>query len=79
MSFVAKTLTAPDGEAHARAAVERLAQLATAAALAESAPGEVAAAFARARLAQSRGAIYGTANLDSGEATQMLERALPSG
>ena len=46
--FIAKTLAAADGEARARAAVERLALLAAAAALTKSAP-DVAEAFARAR------------------------------
>ena len=54
---------AADGEAKARAAVERLAMLAAAAALAESAPA-AAEAFARTRLATPRGGTFGTADLD---------------
>ena len=60
--FIAKTLGAADGEAQARAAVERLAMLAAAAALAESAP-DLAEAFARTRLAAPRGGTFGTADL----------------
>jgi putative acyl-CoA dehydrogenase len=74
--FIANTLTAPDGEAHARAAVERLAMLAAAAALTESAPS-VAEAFARTRLATPRGGTFGTANLVAIEAKSLLERAVP--
>jgi putative acyl-CoA dehydrogenase len=74
--FIANTLTAPDGEAHARAAVERLAMLAAAAALTESAPS-VAEAFARTRLAAPRGGTFGTAYLVAIEAKGLLERAVP--
>src|SRR3954470_7110899 len=74
--FVANTLTAPGGEAHARAAVERLAMLAAAAALTESAPS-VAEAFARTRLAAPRGGTFGTAYLVAIEAKGLLERAVP--
>jgi putative acyl-CoA dehydrogenase len=73
-TFVAQTLGAPDAEARARAAVERLALLAAAAALRESAP-EIAVKFARARLAEQRGNTYGTGAPDG--ATFLLERALP--
>jgi putative acyl-CoA dehydrogenase len=74
--FIAKTLSAADGEAHARAAVERLAMLAAAAALAESA-SEVAAAFARTRLATRRGGTFGTSDLADNEVVKLLDRALP--
>src|SRR5206468_1950345 len=63
-SFIAATLKEADGETNARAAVERLALLAAAAALAEGAPAEVADTFARARLERARGSTYGTARLD---------------
>ena len=76
-AFIAGTLVAADGEARARAAVERLAMLAAAAALAESVPG-VAASFARTRLATPRGGTYGTADLSAGEAESLLQRALPA-
>jgi hypothetical protein len=60
--FIATILSGADGEARARAAVERLAMLAAAAALAESVPG-VAEAFARTRLATPRGGTFGSSAL----------------
>ena len=66
-----------DGEAKARAAVERLALLAAAAALTESAPG-VAEPFARTRLLARRGGTFGTADLSVPEVTMLSERALPA-
>jgi putative acyl-CoA dehydrogenase len=77
-AFIAGTLVAADGEARARAAVERLAMLAAAAALAEGAPADVAEAFARSRLVGPRGGTFGTANLDDAEVTMLSERALPA-
>jgi putative acyl-CoA dehydrogenase len=74
---VARAFGAADAEATARGAVERLALLAAAAALAQSAPA-VAEIFARARLAQSRGSTYGTAALDGAEVAALIERALPA-
>ncbi len=76
--FIAGTLNAGEGEAHARAAVERLAMLAATAALAESAP-LVAESFARTRLATTRGGTFGTAALTVPEVTTLSERALPVG
>ncbi|MBV8838432.1 MAG: acyl-CoA dehydrogenase family protein [Alphaproteobacteria bacterium] len=76
-SFITKSFMSADGEAKARAAVERLAALAAAAALAESAP-VVAEAFARTRLATPRGGTFGTADLGSGEVTTLLDRVLPA-
>ncbi len=76
-AFIAKTLRGADGEAYARAAVERLALLAAAAALTESAPS-IAEAFARTRLSASRGGTFGTADLSVPEAALLSERALPS-
>ena len=73
--FVAKTLSAADGEARARAAVERLAMLAAAAALTESAPG-VAEAFARTRLATPRGGTFGSSALADNDVVTLLDRAL---
>jgi putative acyl-CoA dehydrogenase len=75
--FIAKTLSAADGEAHARAAVERLAILAAAAALAEGAP-EMAEAFARTRLATRRGGTFGTSDIADNEVVKLLDRALPA-
>ncbi|MEA2930522.1 MAG: putative acyl-CoA dehydrogenase [Hyphomicrobiales bacterium] len=77
-AFIESTLTAADGEAKARAAVERLALLAAAAALAESAPAGVALAFARTRLTEARGGHFGSADLMPGETTELIERVLPA-
>ncbi|HMK78469.1 MAG TPA: acyl-CoA dehydrogenase family protein [Xanthobacteraceae bacterium] len=76
-AFIGRTLIAADGEAKARAAVEKLALLAAAAALTESAPA-VAHAFARTRLATARGGSYGTADLAAAEVATLLDRALPA-
>jgi putative acyl-CoA dehydrogenase len=75
VSFVEKTLTSAEGEAKARAAVERLALLAAAAALTESAPG-VAESFARTRLLTPRAGTFGTSDLTVPEVTNLSERAL---
>jgi putative acyl-CoA dehydrogenase len=75
-AFIGKTFMGADGEAKARAAVEKLAMLTAAAALAESAP-TVAAAFARTRLEVSRGGTFGTSDLATAEVGALLERALP--
>ena len=66
-----------DGEAKARAAVERLAMLAATAALAEGAPA-AAEAFARTRLAVPRGGTFGTADLGPSDVVTLLDRALPA-
>jgi putative acyl-CoA dehydrogenase len=75
-AFIATALGAVDAEANARGAVERLALLAAAAALAGSAPA-IGEGFARARLAQPRGTTYGTAAIESAETATLIERALP--
>jgi putative acyl-CoA dehydrogenase len=75
-AFITDTLAGAEGEAHARAAVERLAMLAAAAALTESAPS-VAEPFARTRLATPRGGTFGTSHLTVPEVTALSERALP--
>jgi putative acyl-CoA dehydrogenase len=75
--FITKTLVSAEGEARARAAVEKLALLAASAALSESAPA-VAEAFARTRLATSRGGTFGTADLAAAEVTTLLDRVLPA-
>ena len=64
------------GEAGARGAVGRLAVLAAAAALRETAP-EVAELFARTRLKEESEPIFGVSNLHGAEASSMLDRALP--
>jgi putative acyl-CoA dehydrogenase len=77
-NFVVETLTGAAGEAHARAALERLAQLAASAALASGPAGKVAAIFARARLHHGRtGPTYGTARLGPAETALLLGRILP--
>jgi len=75
-ALVAATLAAPDAESHARAAVEQLAVMAAAAALAESAPAQIAELFATTRLPRRRGATYGTAHLDGDAMSLLLSRAL---
>jgi putative acyl-CoA dehydrogenase len=75
--FIADALSAGNGEARARAVVERLALLAAAAALRRSAPPAVAELFARTRLGGRRGATYGTSDIGSDEARALIDRALP--
>ena len=77
-AFIVETLSAPDGEARARAAVDRLAALAAAAALAEGAPAAIAHAFAHTRLGAARGANFGSAELEPGEVSVLIERAMPA-
>ena len=74
--FIANTLARANGEASARAAVEKLAMLAAAAALSESAPA-VVEAFARTRVATPRGGTFGTSNLLEADTSELLNRALP--
>jgi putative acyl-CoA dehydrogenase len=65
-----------EAEAQARAAVERLGLFAAAAALNRTAP-DVAALFARTRLAERRSANFGASDFSNNEAALLLERALP--
>jgi putative acyl-CoA dehydrogenase len=74
---IAHAASAEDGESDARAAVDRLALLAAVAALRQSAP-EVASLFARTRLEQGHGAIYGTSRIAPDEARRLIDRALPA-
>jgi putative acyl-CoA dehydrogenase len=74
---VASAFAAEDAEARARAAVDRLALLAAAAALRRGSAPEVADLFARTRLAERHGAMYGTSGLAPGDADGVLARALP--
>ena len=74
--FLARALTTADAEAHARAAVERLAMLAAAAALQGSAPAHIAEQYAQARLTGLRGATYGSVSVS--DAAAILTRALPA-
>jgi putative acyl-CoA dehydrogenase len=77
VDFIGRMLAGASAEANARAIVERLAQLAAAAALNASAPAGVAELFARTRLAGHRGANYGTALLSEAETALLLARVLP--
>jgi putative acyl-CoA dehydrogenase len=75
-SRIAKSLSGPDAEAHARAGVEQLALLAAAAALRAQAPADVAIAFADTNLAQPRGSTFGSVTIARPDA--ILARALPA-
>jgi putative acyl-CoA dehydrogenase len=75
-SFVIRTLLRPDGERVARQAVEALATLAAAAALNIVHPAH-AELFARRRLEQVRGTLYGAADLSPQQCRGLLDRALP--
>jgi len=77
VTFLRRTLADPQAEAHARAAVERLALLAAAAALRASAPPAVCEVFSRARLTEGPTAIYGSHPFGSAELRQLMGRALP--
>jgi putative acyl-CoA dehydrogenase len=76
LDVIARAVAAEDAEGEARAAVDRLALLAAAAALRQSAP-EVANLFARTRLEQGHGAMYGTSRIAADEARRLIDRALP--
>jgi len=71
-----KHLDDAQAEAQARGAVEALAHLAATAALAASAPARLAEAFARTRLVEGRGGIFGASRLGDDEITTLIERAL---
>jgi putative acyl-CoA dehydrogenase len=75
--LVQRALSAQNAEAEARAAVERLALLAAAAALRQSAGSEVASLFARTRLQDRHGTLYGTSGIAADEARRLIDRALP--
>jgi putative acyl-CoA dehydrogenase len=64
-------------EAAARVMVGRLAGVAAAAVLNDSAPPAVAEAFVRTRIERPRGALYGADGLDAATADLILQRALP--
>jgi putative acyl-CoA dehydrogenase len=67
-----------EAEGKARAGVERLALLAAAGALRQSAPPEVAEIFARTRFGKRGGAMFGTSGISATDAHAILERALPA-
>jgi putative acyl-CoA dehydrogenase len=77
VAFIGKALASDTAEAQARTAVERIAALAAAAALATSPAAQVAGIFARTRLSGRAGASYGTAALDAAETKLALGRVLP--
>ena len=66
-----------EDEAAARVMVGRLAVMATAAALKESAPAPIVEAFVRTRLLQPGGTLYGADGIDAATAELILQRALP--
>jgi putative acyl-CoA dehydrogenase len=72
---VGRILGSAEAEPQARLAVEQLAVLAAAAALAPHAPAEITAAFAQANFAASRGANFGAVAITN--AAKILDRALP--
>ena len=76
-NLIAKTFADGVGEGSARVAVERLAQLAAAAALNAQGRGDVAETFARTRLSGRRGSTYGTSDLAAAEIRSLLARVLP--
>jgi len=75
-SLVKDTLGGADAEARARIAVEKLALVGAASALAARGPRPVADAFARTRLAERAGPIYGATQLTAAEIDLLIERAL---
>jgi putative acyl-CoA dehydrogenase len=75
---VERAFLAPDAETEARVAVGRLALLAAAAALRQSAGPEVATLFARTRLQDGHGPMYGTSEISLDDARRLIDRALPS-
>jgi putative acyl-CoA dehydrogenase len=77
LAFLERGFSGPDVEAQARVAVDGLALLAAAAALRRSAP-EVAILFARTRLDERHGAMYGTSCIAPEEARWLIDRAVPS-
>lgn len=76
VTLIRNSLSNPDVEAQARAAVERFALLSAAAALDQTA-SDVAALFARTRLSGRRGLTFGTSDLTDNESAMLLERAWP--
>jgi putative acyl-CoA dehydrogenase len=76
VTFIGKAFRRPDGERVARLAVEKLALLAAAAALNAVSPHH-AELFARTRLAQNHGSMYGAVDLAPGDVRGLLDRTLP--
>ena len=78
VSFIRTAISSADAESMARAAVGRLALLAAAAALCESAP-MVAQLFARTWLLGRHDALLGTSDVAAKDAELLTDRALPAG
>ncbi|MGP8123943.1 MAG: acyl-CoA dehydrogenase family protein [Xanthobacteraceae bacterium] len=76
LAFVAKALRAADSERTARHAVERLAEVAAAAALNAINPAH-AELFAATRLGGGRGEFLGAADLSDEQSRRLVARALP--
>jgi putative acyl-CoA dehydrogenase len=76
VTFIGKAFRRPDSERVARLAVEKLALLAAAAALNKVSPHH-AELFARTRLAQTHGSMYGAVDLATGDIRGLLDRTLP--
>src|SRR5438552_6866726 len=76
VAFIGKAFRRPDSERAARLAGEQLALLAAAAALNKISPRH-AELFALTRLAAAHASMYGAIDLDSGDVSALLERALP--
>jgi putative acyl-CoA dehydrogenase len=76
IAFIGKTFRRPDSERVARLAVEKLALLATAAALNQVSPKQ-AELFAATRLASTHGSMYGAVEIANEDIRGLLERALP--
>jgi putative acyl-CoA dehydrogenase len=76
-SFIEKALRSADAEFLARAVVDRLAVLAAAAALRDSAPG-IAEPFARTLLHPGH-AFFGSSDISQQESGTLIDRALPAG
>jgi putative acyl-CoA dehydrogenase len=79
VSVLRTALVDPQAEGRARALVERLALLAAAAALKESAPAMACEGFARTRLEGRIGDTYGSQPFGEADQMQVIERALPPG
>jgi putative acyl-CoA dehydrogenase len=77
VAFIGTVLQAPDAEAKARAAVERLAILAAAAAMQAAGQADSATAYARTRL-NGRAAMFGASDLSPNDVGRLLDRALPA-
>jgi putative acyl-CoA dehydrogenase len=76
VTFIGQAFRRADSERVARLAVEKLALLAAAASLNKVSPHQ-ADLFARTRLAQNHGSMYGAVDMTAGDIRALLDRALP--